>query len=36
MKEKKKKKNKKTHTFMIKDPLVTLLYMENRQSILNF
>ena len=31
MKEKKKKK-----ILMIKDPLVTLLYMENMQSILNF
>ena len=31
MKEKKKKKK-----LMIKDPLVTLLYMENMQSILNF
>ena len=29
----KEKKKKKKNTFMIKDPLVTLLYMENRQSI---
>ena len=30
MKEKKEKKNP---TFMIKDPIVTLLYMKNRQSL---
>ena len=28
-----KKKKKKKNTFMIKDRLATLLYMENRQSI---
>ena len=31
MKEKKKKE-----AFMVKDPLVTLLYMKNMRSILNF
>ena len=35
MKEKKTKKGRKK-TFTIKDPLVTLLYMENMQPILNF
>ena len=36
MKEKKKNKKKKRNAFMIKNPLVILLYVENGQSILNF
>ena len=33
MKEKKKREKKNTHAFLVKDPLVTVLYMENRQFI---
>ena len=32
----KKKEKEGKETFMMKDPRVTLLYMENMQSILNF